>query len=65
MTRSCDRCPRDMSHRWIKKEWIFIRRLEQMSDEDRILIQTVARAIITDRGGTLAEQMERPGWGMR
>ena len=33
-----------------------------MSDEDRILIQTVARAVISDRGGTLAEQMERAGW---
>ena len=41
---------------------IFIRRLEQMSDEDRILIQTVARAVISDNGGTLAEQMERAGW---
>ena len=45
-----------------RKGGIFIRRLEQMSDEDRILIQTVARAIISDRGGTLAEQMERAGW---
>ena len=45
-----------------QKGGIFIRRLEQMSDEDRILIQTVARAVISDRGGTLAEQMERAGW---
>jgi cellobiose phosphorylase len=45
-----------------RKGGIFIRRLEQMSDEDRILIQTVARAVISDRGGTLAEQMERAGW---
>ncbi len=29
-----------------------------MSDEDRILMQTVARIIISDRGGTLAEQLE-------
>lgn len=43
------------------KGGIFIRRLEQMSDEDRTLIQTVARAIISDRGGTLAEQIERQG----
>ncbi|ACL15994.1 GH36-type glycosyl hydrolase domain-containing protein [Methanosphaerula palustris] len=41
---------------------IFVRRLEQMSDEDRVLMQTVARVIITDRGGSLAEQMERGGW---
>ena len=45
-----------------QKGGIFIRRLEQMSDEDRILIQTVARAVISDRRGTLAEQMERRGW---
>lgn len=50
------------SHLLNSKGGIFIRRLEQMSDEDRTLIQTVARAIISDRGGTLAEQMERPGW---
>lgn len=38
---------------------IFVRRAEQMSDEDRILLQTVARAIIVDTDGTLAEQVER------
>jgi len=36
---------------------IFLRRADQMSDEDRILMQTVARIIISDRGGTLAEQL--------
>lgn len=41
---------------------IFVRRLEQMSDEDRVLMQTVARAVISERRGTLAEQMERGGW---
>ncbi|MBN1166814.1 MAG: cyclic beta 1-2 glucan synthetase [Methanospirillaceae archaeon] len=45
-----------------RKGGIFIRRLEQISDEDRILIETVARAIISDRGGTLAEQLERTDW---
>jgi len=45
-----------------QKGGIFIRRLEQMSDEDRILIQTVARAIISDRRGSLAMQLEGPGW---
>jgi len=44
------------------KGGIFIRRLEQMSDEDRILIQTVARAVILDRGGNLAEQLQREAW---
>ncbi|MHB9155981.1 MAG: GH36-type glycosyl hydrolase domain-containing protein, partial [Endomicrobiales bacterium] len=37
---------------------IFLRRADQMSEEDRILMQAVARIIITDRGGTLAEQLE-------
>src|SRR6185295_137261 len=38
---------------------IFVRRAEQMSDEDRILVQSVARVIITDTRGTLAEQVNR------
>ncbi|MFH0856095.1 MAG: glucoamylase family protein [Candidatus Omnitrophota bacterium] len=37
---------------------IFLRRADQMSNEDRILMQTVARIIISDRGGTLVEQLE-------
>ena len=40
---------------------IFVRPAEQISDEDRILIQSVARAIITDSRGTLAEQINRRG----
>ena len=39
---------------------IFVRRAEQISDEDRMLLQSVARAIITDRRGTLAEQINPP-----
>ncbi len=38
---------------------IFVRRGDQMSDEDRVLLQTVARVIINDSAGTLAEQVER------
>jgi len=38
---------------------IFIRRLEQISEEDKVLMQTVARAIISDSGGTFAEQVDR------
>jgi len=38
---------------------IFVRPADQISEEDRILIQTVARAIITDRRGTLADQINR------
>jgi cellobiose phosphorylase len=40
---------------------IFVRRAEQISNEDRILFQSVARAIITDGRGTLAEQINRRG----
>ena len=36
---------------------IFVRPLEQIAEEDRILIQTVARVIISDRHGTLADQI--------
>ncbi len=40
---------------------IFVRRGEQMSDEDRVLLQTVARVVLFDDAGTLAEQVERRG----
>jgi cellobiose phosphorylase len=40
---------------------IFVRHAEQISDEDRILFQAVARAIIIDSRGTLAEQINYPG----
>ncbi|MEP6749727.1 MAG: glucoamylase family protein, partial [Bacteroidota bacterium] len=35
---------------------IFIRASDQISEEDRVLFQTVARIIISDNNGTLAEQ---------
>ena len=38
---------------------IFVRRAEQIADEDRILLQSVARAIVTDRRGSLVEQVGR------
>ena len=38
---------------------IFVRRAEQISDEDRNLFQAVARALISDKRGTLAEQISR------
>jgi cellobiose phosphorylase len=40
---------------------IFVRSAEQISEEDRILFQTVARIILSDSGGTLAEQVNRSG----
>src|SRR5581483_7596289 len=36
---------------------IFVRRAEQISEEDRVLFQSVARAVLTDQRGTLAEQV--------
>jgi cellobiose phosphorylase len=40
---------------------IFVRRGEQMSEEDRALLQTVARVVLLDEAGTLLEQVERRG----
>jgi cyclic beta-1,2-glucan synthetase len=38
---------------------VFVRRGEQMSDEDRSLLQTVARVVLLDDAGTLIEQVDR------
>ena len=40
---------------------IFIRPADQISSEDRILFQTVARVILSDSRGTLLEQLNRRG----
>ena len=40
---------------------VFVRRSDQMSEEDRVLMLTVARVVLTDGAGTLAEQVERRG----
>ena len=40
---------------------VFIRRGEQMSEEDRSLLQTVARVVLLDDAGTLIEQVDRRG----
>ncbi|MDD4963628.1 MAG: glucoamylase family protein [Gallionella sp.] len=37
---------------------IFVRRLEQIPSEDLILLQSVARIVLDDEKGTLAEQLE-------
>jgi cellobiose phosphorylase len=42
---------------------IFVRSADQISNEDRILFQTVARVVITDTLGTLAEQLDRRSIG--
>jgi cellobiose phosphorylase len=39
---------------------IFVRPADQVSDEERILLQSVARAIIADSRGTLSDQINRP-----
>ncbi len=36
---------------------IFVRRGDQISDEDRVLLESVARVIVADSKGTLAEQV--------
>ena len=38
---------------------IFVRPVQQLSSEDRILMQSVARVVLSDTRGTLAEQVER------
>jgi cellobiose phosphorylase len=38
---------------------IFVRRLEQIPNDERILLQSVARVVLDDEKGTLAEQLER------
>ena len=42
---------------------IFVRSADQISNEDRILFQTVARAIISDTRGALANQIKQRGFG--
>jgi cellobiose phosphorylase len=38
---------------------IFVRRLEQIPNDDLVLLQSVARIVLDDEKGTLAEQLER------
>ncbi len=40
---------------------IFVRRLEQIPNEDRVLLHSAARIVLDDEKGTLAEQMEHHG----
>ena len=44
-----------------KPRGIFVRRLEQIPHEDRVLLQAVARIVLSDEDGTLAEQLQRRG----
>jgi cyclic beta-1,2-glucan glucanotransferase len=38
---------------------VFLRRADELSEEDRVLFQTVARVVLTDSAETLVEQVER------
>lgn len=38
---------------------IFVRMVDQMAFEDQVLLQTVAHVVLSDKGGTLAEQLRR------
>ncbi len=38
---------------------VFVRRAEELSEEDRVLFQTVARVVLTDSAETLGEQVQR------
>ncbi|WP_341929180.1 GH36-type glycosyl hydrolase domain-containing protein [Methyloversatilis discipulorum] len=40
---------------------IFVRQAEQISGEDRVLLLSVARVVISDSSGSLAEQIEQRG----
>ena len=44
---------------------IFVRLTDQIADEDRILVQTVARVVVTDVLGDLAEQLGQRRQGVR
>jgi cellobiose phosphorylase len=47
------------AHNMDRTAGIFIRRMDQIPPEDQVLMQTVARVIITDRGGSLEDQINR------
>src|SRR5262249_460025 len=42
-----------------KPAGIFVRRADQLSHEDQVLLQTVARVVVSDDNGTLSEQLQR------
>ena len=42
-----------------KRGGVFVRRAEELSEEDRVLFQTVARVVLTDTAETLIEQVQR------
>ncbi len=49
------------AHMLDKPGGIFVRRLEQIPNDDLVLLQSVARIVLDDEKGTLAEQLEHRG----
>jgi cellobiose phosphorylase len=47
------------AHLLDKPGGIFVRRLEQIPQDDRVLLQAAARIVLDDEKGTLADQVER------
>lgn len=47
------------AHRVDQPGGVFLRRSEQLPEEERILLQTVARAVLTDSAESLAQQVAR------
>ena len=47
------------AHLLDKPGGIFVRRADQLSHEDNILLQTCARIVLTDQDGLLSEQLQR------
>ncbi len=47
------------AHRLDQPGGIFVRRSEDLTEDDRVLLQTVARVVLTDGVETLAQQIER------
>ncbi|MBF0217134.1 MAG: cyclic beta 1-2 glucan synthetase [Candidatus Omnitrophica bacterium] len=49
------------AHFYEKPGGIFVKRTDLISEEDKVLMQTVARVIVSDTRGTLAEQIDHRG----
>ncbi len=47
------------AHMVDKPGGVFLRRFDELSEEDWVLLQTVARVVLTDTAETLAEQVQR------
>jgi len=47
------------AHLLDQKGGVFVRREEQFSEEDRVLLQSIARLVVADAAGSLREQLDR------